>query len=122
MKYKPLEAQKKYEARRKKANRGHIKLRKNHKLRSKIYALLRDENNCWGPDEILGRLKLEGREVVSTATLYNYIREYTDWWRYLRYKQDGYKNARWKRTVVERIKGVEKIDKRCKSANERKRV
>jgi len=122
LKYKPLDAQRKRDDRRKRANVGHIKLRKNHSLRSKVHSILRDETNCRWPDEILWRLKLEGWEVVSTSALYNYIRRYTDWWRYLRYKQDWYKNARWKRTIVEKIKGVEKIDKRCKSANDRDRV
>jgi hypothetical protein len=60
--------------------------------------------------------------VVSTATLYNYIRKYTYWEGYLRHKQDGYKNARWKRHQTERIKGVEKIEKRSKIANGRKRI
>jgi hypothetical protein len=49
---------------------------------------LSDEGRAWGPDEILGRLELEGREVISTPTLYRYIRKYTDWRRYLRHKQD----------------------------------
>jgi IS30 family transposase len=65
---------------------------------------------------------LEGWEVVATSTLYSYIHKYTDWWRYLRHKQDGYKNKRRKRTVTEKIKGVEKIDKRDKSADKRERV
>jgi len=121
-KYKPLEAQKKCNVRRKKALESHIKLRKNHKLRSKIYQLLSDETKCWWPDEILGRLREEWWTVVATSTLYSYIHKYTDWWRYLRYKQEWYKNRRWKRVAVERIKGVEKIDRRCKRANERKRI
>jgi IS30 family transposase len=45
-KYTPIVAQKKYNERRKKALQTHIKLRKNHKLRSKIYSLLSDESKC----------------------------------------------------------------------------
>jgi len=120
--YDPLHAQKNHDKKRKKALEGHVKLKKNHKLRSKIYSLLSREDLCRWPDEILGRLKLEWRTVVSTTTLYNYIRKYTDWWKYLRHKQDWYKNARWKRGKTERIKGVKKIEKRCKIANDRKRI
>jgi IS30 family transposase len=121
-KYKPLEAQRKRDTRKEKANQGHIKLRKNHKLRSKIFQLLGDKSKIWGPDEILGRLELEWWEIVSTTTLYNYIHRYTDWRKYLKHKQEWYKHKRWKKTTTERIKGVEKIDKRCKKANERKRI
>jgi IS30 family transposase len=45
-KYSPLEAHKKAKDRRIKANKGHIKLRKKHNLRSKIYSLLSDEKKC----------------------------------------------------------------------------
>ena len=45
-KYQPITAQKKHDEKRKKALQTHIKLRKNHKLRSKIYNLLSNENKC----------------------------------------------------------------------------
>lgn len=87
--YKPIEAEKKKRERKEKANRTHIKLRKNTKLRMKILYLF--EHTRWWPDEILGRLKYEWWEVVSTGTLYRYIYLYSGKWKkYLLHKSYGY--------------------------------
>lgn len=88
--YKAIEAQKKYLQRKHKANRSHVKLRKNKKLRMKILYMF--ENTRWWPDEILGRLKYEWLEVVSTGTLYRYIYLYSPKWKkYLLHKSYGYR-------------------------------
>jgi len=119
MEYKPLVAYEKKKKRRKKANRRHVKLRKNDALRTKIYTILSDPNNCWWPDEILWYLKREWWEVVATSTLYNYIREYTDRSKYLRFQKEWYKYTRWKRKKTITIKDVPRIDKRSKRVNDR---
>ncbi len=119
-KYKPLVAEKKRVERRFNANQNHIKLRKNTSLRTKIYHILSDTSKDRWPDEILGRLKLEWRAVVSTSTLYKYIRAYTDRRRYLRHKKKWYKKNKRKKT--ETILWVNKIDKRPGIINNRERI
>ncbi len=121
-KYNPLIAENKYIKRRKTANLAHIKLRNNHSLRSKIHHILSDSSIDWWPNEILWRLKLEWWKVVSTSTLYRYIRSYTQWWKYLRYKQEWYKYKKRKRSTKITIKWVQKIDKRPSIIDERKRI
>jgi len=122
-KYKPSEAEKKKNERRKKAIQTHIKLKKNHNLRNKIFSLLSDETKCRWPDEILWYLKLKWRKVIVTSTLYRYIHKYTnDWRRYLRYKKEWYKRKLWKRKKTTTIPNVPKIDERPKEANNRERI
>jgi transposase, IS30 family len=88
--YKPLEAEKRYKKRKDRANRSHMKLRRNNKLRMKILYLF--EQTKWWPDEILGRLKYEWWEVISTTTLYRYIYLYSPRWKkYLLHKSYGYR-------------------------------
>ncbi len=120
--YKPIEAERKKQERKRKANDEHIKLKKNNKLRLKIYQLLSDPTKCRWPDEILGYLKREWREVVVTSTLYRYIREYSDRWRYLRYKQEWYKYRKRKRKKTTTIAWVPKIDVRPEEASNRIRI
>jgi len=89
-KYKPIEADKLYKERRHKANFKHIKLCKDDKMRYRIEELLK--NQKWWPDEILWRLKLEWYSVVSTSTLYRFIRENNPIReRHLRFKHKWYK-------------------------------
>jgi len=59
---------------------------------------------------------------VSTSTLYRFIRQRTSWDRYLKYKEEWYKNKKWKRSRKWGIKWVKKIDKRPKVANKRNRI
>lgn len=88
--YKAIEAHKMYLERKHKANRSHVKLRKNSQLRCKILYLF--ENTKWWPDEIVWRLKYEWWEVVSTGTLYRYIYLYSPRWKqYLLHKGYGYR-------------------------------
>lgn len=90
MVYKPIEAEKKYRKRKCKANRSHVKLRRNSKLRMKILYLL--ETTKWWPDEILWRLKYEWEDVVSTSTFYRYVYLYSPRWKkYLLHKSYGYR-------------------------------
>lgn len=95
--YKPLQAQERYLLRKRKANLWHIKLRKDHRLRTKIYQLLNDTALWWWPDEILWRLQQEWRNVVSTPTLYRYIHTH---WRgiLLLHKEKGYRKRYSKET------------------------
>lgn len=88
--YKPLEAERKKYERKTTANRTHIKLRKDTKLRMKILYLL--SHTDWWPDEILGRLQYEWWEVVSTSTLYRYMYLYSPGWKqYLLHKAWWYR-------------------------------
>lgn len=123
-KYSPQYAQKQLEKRRKHKNRKQVKLIQNNALRTKIRQLLSDPNKCLSPDEILGYLKREWREVVSTTTLYRYIHYYSNKRRrYLRFKKEWYTHKRWKRKhPSEKIKWVEKIDKRPKIIDNRIRI
>ena len=123
-KYKPLEAEKKRSKRRKKANFNHIKLIKRNSLRSKIFLLLSDKSKKWSPDEIIGRLKLEGRNVVSTSTLYRYIYyRSNNRHRYLLFWKDWYKyKKRKRRSYKEKVKNIPKIDERPEIANNRDRI
>ena len=118
-KYRPLQAYEKQKKRRKKANIWHIKLRKNKKLRSMIFMLLSDPTKYRWPDEILWYLKREWWNVVSTSTLYRYIRWYTNWWKYLRYWRGWYKHRKWKRKITTTIPWILRIDQRPDSANQR---
>jgi len=120
--YKPLEAERKKTKRKEKTNEWHIKLKKNHALRTKLSQTLVSHGHYWWLDEILGYLKREWWETVSTSTWYAYIRKYTNRRRYLRYKQDWYKNRKWKRTKSTTIRWVPKIDKRPEEVNNRTRI
>jgi len=120
--YKPLDAEKKKIKRREKANEWHIKLKKNHALRTKLQQVLASYGHYWWLDEILGYLRREWWKTVSTSTAYKYIRRYTDRWRYLRYKQEWYINRRWKRKKTTTIKWVPKIDERPIEANNRTEI
>jgi transposase, IS30 family len=83
--YKALEAEKKKVERKQQANRSHIKLRKDVKLREKIHWMLHTTD--WWPDEVIWRLKHEWWKVVATSTVYRYIHTYARWWkRYLLHK------------------------------------
>lgn len=121
-KYKPILAHMKAKKRRFKANLNHIKLRTNTSLRVKIYSLLSDRSKYWSPDEIIWRLKIEWYNVVSTTTLYRYIRLYSNWWWLLRFWKDWYKNKRWKRKTTTTIPNVPKISLRSKLASSRTRI
>jgi len=120
--YKPLVAEKKKIERKRKANDGHIKLKKNHKLRTKIYQLLSHPTQCWGPDEIIWYLERAEWDVVATSTLYRYIRTHTSRWKYLRYKQEWYKYRKRKRKKTTTIVWVAKIDARPEEASNRTRI
>lgn len=120
--YKPIEAEKIYKNRRDKANFEHIKLWRDHKLRSKIEDILMSEKNRW-PDEILWRLKLEWFKVISISTLYRFIREYKPTLqRCLRYKYKWYRtNKKWnKRKKL--YQDVPNIRERPEIINERWRL
>lgn len=119
--YKPIEAEKKRIKRRQKANHNHIKLIKNNALRSKIHNILSDESKQRWPDEILWRLKLEWRKVISTSTLYSFIRNNTTWDKFLRHKNKWYKKRKWK-VKYEKIKWVKKIHDRLEVINNRERI
>lgn len=121
-KYKPLEAQKKNINRRHKADKSRIILSKNHKLRSIIFHILSSDKYYRWPDEIIWYLKIHWFKTVCTSTLYNYIRNYTNRSKYLRFKYDWYKYARRKRKKSITIKNVPKIDKRESQANNRERI
>jgi sugar phosphate isomerase/epimerase len=44
------------------------------------------EHDSQGVDEIVGNLRSEGKEMVSTSTMYNFIHRYKKEWEYwLRY-------------------------------------
>ena len=97
--YKPLQAEKKKYDRKWKANRTHIKLRKNTKLRMKILYLL--SHTDWWPDEMLWRLAHEWWKVVSTTTLYRYIHLYSPQWKgYLFHKAWWYRKRHTKKWWV----------------------
>lgn len=90
MVYKPLDAERKKIRRKEGANKTHIKLRKNTKLRMKILYFF--SYTDWWPDEMLGRLHYEWWEVVSTTTLYRYIHLYAPQWKqYLLHKAWWYR-------------------------------
>ena len=123
--YKPLVAQEKCEERRIAANRLHIVLWKDERQRCKLEKLLKTKKYWW-PDEILWRLSEECWEAtISTATFYRFIRyEMPELQKYLRYKQQWYRTVKkWnKGKWKNKYKDVDNISKRCKSANERKRI
>lgn len=120
-KYKPIQAEKKYKKRRTIANHKHIKLIKDHSLSSKIFSLLTNKSLHWSPDEILWRLKLEWRTVVSTSTLYRYIYNNTDRKRFLLHKGLKYKK-KYKNKSRGNIPGVPKIDERNPIVEDRNRI
>lgn len=123
-KYDPEYAQQQTTKRRDKANYKHIKLIKNTALRTKIWQHLSDPNSILSPDEILWYLRNEWREIVSVATVYRYIHNYSKrWWKYLRFGKEGYTRKRRKRRhASEKITWVEKIDKRLGIINNRTRI
>lgn len=120
-KYKPIQAQSFYEQRRESANYHHTILVKNHALRSKIHSLLINKGWERWPNEMVNRLKNEWWKTVSTWTIYRFIRNNTKREKYLRYKQYWYKKNKWNKKY-EKIKWVEKIDKRSKNIEKRLRI
>ena len=74
-KYSPSQAQKKYEERRNKANFKLIKLWNNDKMREKLIKYIKEKSKEWGIDEIVWRIKLEWGEMISTSSVYRFIRE-----------------------------------------------
>lgn len=120
--YKPIEAEKRYKERRNKANFKHIKLWRNDKLRKKIEEILMSKTKRW-PDEILWRLKLEWFEIVSTTTLYRFIRQYKPiLQRGLRYKNKWYRtNKKWNKRK-KMYQDVPNINDRPEIINERWRI
>ena len=121
-KYKPIEANEKYKSRREKANFKHIKLQKNLWLRKRIEELLKSGRRWW-PDEILWRLKLEWYKIVSTDTLYRFIRYYKPIrQRYLRYKQSWYKTKNKGNKRKKMYQDVDNIKERAEIINNRWRI
>jgi len=120
--YKPIQAERLYQDRRIKANFKHIKLWKDHRLRCMIEELL-SSWKYWWPDEILWRLRLEWFIIVSTATLYRFIRVHkTLWQRYLRHKQKWYRtNNKWNKRK-KMYQDVPNISERPEIINERWRI
>jgi IS30 family transposase len=53
-----------------------MKLMKDEAMRKYIMGKLESEEEDWSPDGIVGRMKQEGKEVVCTKTIYNYIHGY----------------------------------------------
>ena len=45
-------------------------------MRKYIMEKLESEEEDWSPDGIVGRMKAEGKEIVCTKTIYNYIHGY----------------------------------------------
>lgn len=124
-KYKPLVAQEKYEERRVAANRLHIVLWKDNYQRVRLEELLKTKRYRW-PDEILWRLRERcWKEVISTSTFYRFIRyEKPERQRYLRHKDEWYKTMKKgnKDKRKRKYKDVDNISKRCKTADERRRI
>ena len=120
--YKPIQAEIKRLERRYKANSGRIKLRRDYRLYKKIHSIISDKTKDRSPDEILWRLRLEWWKTVSTSTLYSFIHNYTDWWKYLRYKRFKYKKKEVRDKYKVMIKWVPKIDERPQEANNRERI
>jgi len=122
LEYCPLEAEKRRLQRRKKANFKHIKLRRDEKLCEKIEKLFISEKTRW-PDEILWRLDAEWDHVVSTATLYRFIREDKPLrQRYLRHKQRWYKTQNKWNKRKKMYQDVPNIKDRLDITNERWRL
>lgn len=120
--YKPINAEKLKKQRRDKANFNHIKLWKNNKLREQIEKIFISEKNRW-PDEVLWRLKLEWYNVVSTASLYRFIRyDKPIREKYLRYKQRWYKTKNKGNKRKKMYQDVPNIKDRPEIINERWRL
>lgn len=122
LEYLPLEAEKRRLQRRKEANFKHVKLWKDHRLREAIEKLLMSDQNRW-PDEILWRIAVEWQKVVSTATLYRFIRyDKPTRQRYLRHKHLWYKTqSKWNKRK-KMYEDVPNIKERLEITNERWRI
>jgi len=116
--YDPLKAEKKTKQRRIKANQRHTKLLKNPKMLKRFEERFIVEADSQGIDEIIGRMRKEWIEIVSTSTMYNFIRRYKpNWERMLRHKGFGYKKRlQYKKTA---LVGVPLIEERAERINNR---
>lgn len=100
--YNPLEAENRCKERKVKENKSRGKLVRDKGMRKYIMEKLESEEEDWSPDGIVGRMKQEGKEIVCTKTIYNYIHEYEPskvkrlrhkwWYRRKRWLSSGYMN------------------------------
>jgi len=119
-KYSPSQAQKKYEERREKANFKLVKLRNNDKMREKLIKYIKEKSKEWWIDEIVWRMNLEWYKMVSTCSVYRFIRE--DMPELQKYLRHGEKWYRTKNKGNKRKKGytdVPNIKERPETANKR---
>ncbi|PZM87579.1 MAG: hypothetical protein DLD55_00685 [candidate division SR1 bacterium] len=72
--YNPLKAQKQAKERRVKTNQKNTKLLKNPKMLKLFERRFIVEVESQGIDEIIGRMRKEGIEMVCTSTMYSFIR------------------------------------------------
>ncbi len=116
--YDPLKAEKKTKQRRVEANQKHTKLLKNPKMLKSFEKRFIVEADSQGIDEIIGRMRKEWIEIVSTSTMYNFIRRYKpSWERMLRHKSFGYKK-KWQHKKTALV-GVPLIEERSEEINNR---
>lgn len=107
-KYDPIYANNLAKERRKQANISHTKLFKGNLWRV-IEEKLKDKNEDWSPDTIIGRMKEEWLNVVCEKTVYNYIHNHSPWTKVLLrhwrkwYKQMGKVERRWTMWNILRI-------------------
>jgi len=123
-KYKPIEAWNLYLNRRYNANQRHSILWRDIKQRELLERMLQEKWRSWWPDEILWRVKKElWREVVSTSTLYRFIREDKPiWQRYLRHKQRWYRTKKKGNKRKKMYQDVPNIKERQEIAKKRWRI
>jgi len=106
--YKPALAQREYEQRRIELNESRRKLKNDPKMLKELKKLLEKHQS---PDAIAGRKKKEGKEFVSTMTIYNHIKarepelkkylKYKKWYK-KNYKSHFWKPPTWRKSIEER--------------------
>ncbi len=94
--YDPIQAEKTYRCRRRRTNKARCKLLNNEMLRNEIEIKLKNKEEDWSPDDLVGRMRKEWVNCICTKTLYNYIYNYEPWWKkHLKYKRWYRKARKW---------------------------
>jgi IS30 family transposase len=119
--YDPLIAESTYRDRRTKTNKGRCKLLKNEILRNEIETKLKNKEEDWSPDGLVGRMKEEWVRCVCTKTVYNYIHKYQPWWKkHLKYKRWYRKAKKWLQRWITAT--LPSIDERPQIVEARERI
>ena len=123
VRYSPSQAQQKYEDRRDKANFKLVKLWRDDKVREKLIKYIKAKSKEWWIDEIVWRMKLEWYKMVSSSSVYRFIREdMPELEKYLRHGEKWYRTKKKGNKRKKWYTDVPNISERPEEANNRTEI